>query len=71
MLEVVQSYIDRGISVCFVKLRETCKPMFRHSGIYSLLGPQNFFRKIQDAIDSFLEAGLLGSEFLEDCSYLE
>ena len=71
MLEIVESYLDRGITVCFVKLRETCKTKFKHSGIYALLGPHMFFRKIQDAIDSLIQHGLLGAEFQEDCIHIE
>jgi hypothetical protein len=32
--------------------------MFKNAGIYSLLGPHYFFRKIQDAIDFYKAAFL-------------
>ncbi|KAL5033923.1 hypothetical protein BDV3_003553 [Batrachochytrium dendrobatidis] len=50
MTEIVHEYHSRGIIVCFVKLRETCKESFERSGIYSVVGEQHFFGKIRDAI---------------------
>ena len=51
LLEIVEEYHHRGITVCFVKLRERCKVKFLRSGIYDLVGPGHFFRKIREAIE--------------------
>ncbi|KAJ3236599.1 Solute carrier 26 [Chytriomyces hyalinus] len=51
LLEIVEAYRARGITTCFVKLRESCKPWFTRSGLYSLVGSQHFFEKISDAIE--------------------
>ncbi|KAJ3413325.1 Solute carrier 26 [Chytridiales sp. JEL 0842] len=52
LLEIVQSYNSRDIAVCFVKLRDTCRPWFIRSGLYDLVGPDRFFHKIRDAVDT-------------------
>ncbi|KAH6599947.1 hypothetical protein BASA82_000735 [Batrachochytrium salamandrivorans] len=54
MTEIVHEYHSRGITVCFVKLRQNCKESFMRSGIYHAVGPSHFFAKIRDAI-SYLE----------------
>ncbi|KAJ3033463.1 Solute carrier 26, partial [Rhizophlyctis rosea] len=51
LLEIVEEYHHRRITVCFVKLRERCKLKFLRSGIYDLVGPGHFFRKIREAIE--------------------
>lgn len=51
MLEIVEEYHARNVDVCFVKLRESCKGNFLRSGIYDLVGPTHFYRKIGDAIE--------------------
>ncbi|KAI9366042.1 sulfate transporter family-domain-containing protein [Zopfochytrium polystomum] len=52
LLEIVESYKHRGIIVCFVKLRDSCKPWFVRSGLYTLVGPDRFFSKIREALES-------------------
>ena len=52
LMEIVASYHERGIQVAIVKLREACKSAFMYSGLYSIIGPERCYRKIQDAIDS-------------------
>ncbi|KAJ3020313.1 Solute carrier 26 [Thoreauomyces humboldtii] len=49
LLEIVEDYTYRNMEVCFVKLRESCKNPFLRSGIYHLVGPSRFFRKVRDA----------------------
>ncbi|KAI8840684.1 sulfate transporter family-domain-containing protein [Chytriomyces cf. hyalinus JEL632] len=51
LLEIVEAYRARGITTCFVKLRESCKPWFTRSGLYNLVGSHHFFEKISDAIE--------------------
>ncbi|KAJ3112338.1 Solute carrier 26 [Phlyctochytrium bullatum] len=51
MMEIVESYHRRNIIVCFVKLRDTCKPLFLRSGLWALVGMDHFFDKIRDALD--------------------
>ncbi|KAJ3162548.1 Solute carrier 26, partial [Irineochytrium annulatum] len=51
LVEIVESYRARGIQICFVKLRETCRPWFHRSGLIALVGVNHFFDKIVDAID--------------------
>ncbi|KAJ3070802.1 hypothetical protein HDU98_006191 [Podochytrium sp. JEL0797] len=51
LVEIVESYHTRRILVCFVKLRDTCKPWFSRSGITSLVTPSMFFDKIADAVE--------------------
>ncbi|KAJ3148048.1 Solute carrier 26 [Geranomyces michiganensis] len=50
LLEIVEDYTYRNMEVCFVKLRESCKNAFLRSGIYAIVGPTRFFRKVRDAI---------------------
>ncbi|KAI8825815.1 sulfate transporter family-domain-containing protein [Fimicolochytrium jonesii] len=49
LLEIVEDYSYRNMEVCFVKLRESCKNAFLRSGIYDIVGPHRFFRKVRDA----------------------
>ncbi|KAJ3179127.1 Solute carrier 26 [Geranomyces variabilis] len=49
LLEIVEDYTYRNMEVCFVKLRESCKNAFLRSGIYAIVGPSRFFRKVRDA----------------------
>ncbi|KAJ3229480.1 Solute carrier 26 [Chytriomyces hyalinus] len=51
LLEIVEAYRARGITTCFVKLRESCKPWFTRSGLYNLVGSRHFFEKIGDAVE--------------------
>ncbi|KAI8998192.1 sulfate transporter family-domain-containing protein [Gaertneriomyces semiglobifer] len=51
LLEIVQEYKDRDIDVYFAKLRASCKNAFLWSGLYDLIGPDHFFRKIRDAVE--------------------
>ncbi|KAI8841154.1 sulfate transporter family-domain-containing protein [Chytriomyces cf. hyalinus JEL632] len=51
LLEIVEAYRARGITTCFVKLRESCKPWFTRSGLYNVVGSHHFFEKISDAIE--------------------
>ncbi|KAJ3298448.1 Solute carrier 26 [Rhizoclosmatium sp. JEL0117] len=51
LLEVVESYQSRSIQVCFVKLRDSCKPWFVRSGLYESVTPARFFDKINDAVE--------------------
>ncbi|TPX53266.1 hypothetical protein PhCBS80983_g06323 [Powellomyces hirtus] len=51
LLEIVEDYTYRNMEVCFVKLRESCKNAFLRSGIYHIVGPNRFFRKVRDATD--------------------
>lgn len=51
---IVESYLERGIYVCFVKMRQSVKQMFLRSGLIGeILGSEFFFRKISDA-ESYL-----------------
>ncbi|KAJ1567373.1 Solute carrier 26 [Cladochytrium tenue] len=52
LLEIVESYRARGITVCFVKLRDSCRPWFARSGLLQLVGEHHFFHKIRDALDA-------------------
>ena len=65
MLEIVKDYQSRGVIVCFVKLREKCKAPFERSGLYSLVQPRHFFRKIRDAIDYLKAENLIASRDAE------
>ncbi|KNC96600.1 sulfate permease [Spizellomyces punctatus DAOM BR117] len=51
LLEIVEDYKHRNMEVCFVKLRESCKHAFLRSGLYDLVGPSHFFRKVRDATE--------------------
>ncbi|KAI9098695.1 sulfate transporter family-domain-containing protein [Phlyctochytrium arcticum] len=55
LLEIVDEYLHRGIEVCFVKLRRSCRDAFLRSGLYDRVGPARFFKKIRHAI-AYLEA---------------
>lgn len=44
------------MEVFFVKLRESCKNAFLRSGIYDLVGPTHFFKKVRDATE-YLKRG--------------
>lgn len=50
MMEIVNEYHQRGIVVCFVKLRDSCKESFIRSGIYESVGASLFFGKLRQAI---------------------
>ncbi|KAJ3044275.1 Solute carrier 26 [Rhizophlyctis rosea] len=66
LLEIVQEYHSRNIEVCFVKLREKCRTKFLRSGIYDLVGPGHFFRKIRDAIEFLRNADRIRDPFYAD-----
>ncbi|KAJ1554428.1 Solute carrier 26, partial [Nowakowskiella sp. JEL0078] len=51
LLEIVEEYHHRNILVCFVKVRENCRTQFDRSGLFELVGEQNFFSKINTAVD--------------------
>ncbi|KAJ3101434.1 Solute carrier 26 [Phlyctochytrium planicorne] len=57
LLEIVESYHSRNILVCFVKLRDSCKPHFMRSGLWALVGMDHFFDKIRDALDFLKDRG--------------
>jgi hypothetical protein len=50
----VEEYHDRGIPVCFVKLREHNQLLFWRSGLMELIGVYRMFSKTIDAL-SYLE----------------
>ncbi|KAJ3213466.1 Solute carrier 26 [Dinochytrium kinnereticum] len=55
LIEIVESYHQRNIAVCFVKLRDSCKPLFLRSGLWGLVGMDHFFDKIRDALNYLRE----------------
>lgn len=54
--ELVESYLHRSsgsLTICFVKLRPSCLPMFVRSGLWDLVGGESrFFNKIRDALEA-------------------
>jgi hypothetical protein len=54
--EIVHDYQNRQIMVCFVKLRSECKELFQRSGLVDLVGTQNFFSKISDAVQAIISS---------------
>lgn len=51
LYEVVEAYHGRNVKVYFVRLKERPLGLFKLSGLYDLVGPNNFFRKVSDAIE--------------------
>ncbi|KAI8622375.1 sulfate transporter family-domain-containing protein [Chytriomyces sp. MP71] len=64
LLEVVESYHARNITVCFVKLQPSCKPWFTRSGLIDIVGADHFFSKMSDAL-RFLSQTRLNAPTLE------
>ncbi|RCH91131.1 hypothetical protein CU097_005564 [Rhizopus azygosporus] len=52
LYEVVEAYHGRNVKVYFVRLKERPLGLFKLSGLYDLVGPNNFFRKVSDAIEA-------------------
>ncbi|TPX40388.1 hypothetical protein SeLEV6574_g06642 [Synchytrium endobioticum] len=61
LLELVRDYQKRDITICFVKLRDSCKPNFIRSGIYDAVGPSRFFVKTRDALQYLSELHFIPS----------
>ncbi|KAI8984121.1 sulfate transporter family-domain-containing protein [Mycotypha africana] len=51
LYEIVEAYYARHVKVFFVRLRSQPTALFRKSGLYDVVGEQNFFRKVHDAIE--------------------
>jgi MFS superfamily sulfate permease-like transporter len=52
LYEIVEAYHARNVQVYFVRLREKPMILFRKSGLLDLMGQNNLFRKVPDAIES-------------------
>ncbi|KAI8833909.1 hypothetical protein BC829DRAFT_422437 [Chytridium lagenaria] len=70
LLEIVETYHNRNIVVCFVKLRDSCKPLFMRSGLW-LVGMEHFFDKIRDALEYLRETSHVEDSGLPDFSQTE
>lgn len=52
LYEIVEAYHARNVKVFFVRLRENPMVLFRKSGLLELVGEENLFRKVPDAIET-------------------
>lgn len=52
LYEIVEAYHARQVKVFFVRLRENPMKLFRKSGLLYLVGEENLFRKVPDAIET-------------------
>lgn len=55
LMEMVKQYKERDIIFCFAKLRDHHKEAFLRTGLLQLVGPNNFFTSIHEAIRHLLE----------------
>lgn len=62
MLEIVEEYKSRNVVVCFVKLRSTCKELFKRSGLVEIVGSENFHGKILEAVNSIRDMSPTSSD---------
>ncbi|KAI9477920.1 MAG: sulfate transporter family-domain-containing protein [Benjaminiella poitrasii] len=51
LYEIVEAYHARKVRVYFVRLREQPMALFRKSGLLEMVGVENLFRKVSDAIE--------------------
>ncbi len=51
LIEIVEDYHDRGVEVCFSKLKECNVQIFESSGMVALVGEDHFFQKTLYAVD--------------------
>ncbi|ORZ02493.1 sulfate transporter family-domain-containing protein [Syncephalastrum racemosum] len=59
MLEIVEAYHARNVTVYFVRLRDRPLELFRRSGLMDMVGEHNLFRKVSDAIEAVEKDKLL------------
>ncbi|KAG2202473.1 hypothetical protein INT47_013089 [Mucor saturninus] len=52
LYEIVEAYHARNIKVYFIRLREGPMSLFRKSGLLDVVGQNNLFRKVPDAIEA-------------------
>jgi len=48
--EILESYVARGVRVCFIKLRKPLRPTFEAAGLIELIGRHNLFKKLEKAV---------------------
>jgi hypothetical protein len=48
--EILESYRERSARVCFVKLRKSLRPVFEAAGLIDLVGKENMFKKLENAV---------------------
>lgn len=57
LLEIIDAYKKRGVSVVFVKLRYSLRPTFERAGIISAIGgPHRLFRTMDQAVAALQDA---------------
>lgn len=52
LYEIVEAYHARDVKVFFVRLRDSPMVLFRKSGLLKLVGEENLFRRVPDAIET-------------------
>ncbi|KAI8880175.1 hypothetical protein K501DRAFT_191891 [Backusella circina FSU 941] len=52
LLEIVETYHERGIQVYFIRLREGPLSVFRKAGLLDLIDENHRFKKVSDAIEA-------------------
>lgn len=56
--EIVTAYRDKNARVCFVKLRRTLRPALEYSGIIEIIGRENLYRTLEDAVNDIQQQNL-------------
>ncbi|CAG8540261.1 15966_t:CDS:2 [Gigaspora rosea] len=59
LLEIVEAYHNRNVTVFFVKIRENQKKLFVRSGLWNKVGEEHFFGQISDALE-YINSKTLG-----------
>lgn len=52
LLEIVETYHERGVQVYFIRLRERPLSVFKKAGLLDLVDESHRFKKVSDAIEA-------------------